>query len=93
MFACEQDPVRFWIVLRFKTKGAVAAVATVAAVTVSAAPAASASPAEPAVPSNFVDAFVQSFHDPLRSPAGANDWDCTSVRNPVVLIHGTWENA
>ncbi|MGP9723100.1 lipase family alpha/beta hydrolase [Corynebacterium sp. AOP40-9SA-29] len=79
--------------LRFKTKGAVAAVATVAAVTVSAAPAASAAPAEPAAPSNFVDAFVQSFHDPLRSPAGANDWDCTSDHNPVVLIHGTWENA
>lgn len=47
-------------------------------------------------PRNFVDAFVQSFHDPHKSPAGANDWDCTPSEehpNPVILVHGTWENA
>lgn len=54
-------------------------------------------PAQPTQPStNFIDAFAESFIDPHRSPPGANDWDCAPTEehpNPVVLVHGTWENA
>lgn len=45
---------------------------------------------------DFVDAFGQSFSDPRLAPVGADDWGCTPSAehpNPVVLIHGTWENA
>lgn len=82
--------------LSVKTKTAAllaAAAVVVTAPTAAAEPAASSTSATPA---NFVDAFVQSVHDPQRSPAGANDWGCTPDEdhpNPVVLIHGTWENA
>lgn len=80
--------------LSIKTKSVVALLgaAAIAAVATTAPTAV----AETRSPSNFVDAFVDSFHDPQRSPAGANDWDCTPGKdhpNPVVLIHGTWENA
>lgn len=78
--------------------------ATVAASTAFAAPAAaspSPSPRDSTVgiglPSNnFPDAFAKSMLAPDAAPVGANDWSCTpSERHPkpVVLVHGTWENA
>lgn len=45
---------------------------------------------------NFVDAFIQSFSQPRLAPVGTNDWNCRPTAEhptPVVLIHGTWENA
>jgi len=41
----------------------------------------------------FTDAAVQSFARGVVSPVGANDFRCTSSSPPVVLVHGTWENA
>ncbi|AGP29697.1 triacylglycerol lipase [Corynebacterium terpenotabidum Y-11] len=46
--------------------------------------------------SDFIDAFVQSFANPRLAPVGADDWNCQPTAEhptPVVLIHGTWENA
>lgn len=45
---------------------------------------------------SFPAALGTSITDPDRNPAGANDWTCTPSRKhpyPVVLVHGTWENA
>jgi len=45
---------------------------------------------------NFPSALATSFITPARSPLGANDWTCkpsAAHPEPVVLIHGTWENA
>ncbi|WP_376782610.1 MULTISPECIES: esterase/lipase family protein [Gordonia] len=43
----------------------------------------------------FPAAFAHSLSNPDVAPAGANDWSCKPQvgRNPVVLVHGTWENA
>lgn len=44
---------------------------------------------------NFIDTFAESVIDPNKMPQGVNDWNCQPEddRDPVVLIHGTWENA
>lgn len=45
---------------------------------------------------SFVDGFVQTLVRPRIAPVGANDWMCKPTAehpNPVLLIHGTWENA
>lgn len=43
----------------------------------------------------FWPAFAHSQVHPNVAPPGANDWTCTPKegQNPVVLLHGTWENA
>jgi len=46
--------------------------------------------------SSFPRAMATSMIWPSRSPIGANDWSCKpspAHPKPVVLIHGTWENA
>jgi triacylglycerol esterase/lipase EstA (alpha/beta hydrolase family) len=53
--------------------------------------------AEPRGPeqTGFPSAFGYSLLHPTAVPAGANDWSCrpTSAHpNPVVLVHGTFEN-
>ncbi len=48
------------------------------------------------VQKNFVAGFLYSITHPNVAPQGANDWSCKPTKkhpNPVVLIHGTWENA
>lgn len=48
------------------------------------------------VQKNFLAAFLYNIVHPDVAPQGANDWSCkpTSAHpNPVVLLHGTWENA
>lgn len=47
------------------------------------------------VQSDFPAAFIYSQSHPDVSPAGANDLNCTPKdgQRPVVLVHGTWENA
>ncbi|MGB3886706.1 esterase/lipase family protein [Gordonia sp. (in: high G+C Gram-positive bacteria)] len=43
----------------------------------------------------FWPAFAYSQVNPRVAPPGANDWSCKpkAGQNPVVLLHGTWENA
>jgi triacylglycerol esterase/lipase EstA (alpha/beta hydrolase family) len=46
--------------------------------------------------SNFPRALETSITHPHKDPVGANDWTCkpsAAHPDPVVLIHGTWENA
>ena len=46
--------------------------------------------------SNFMSALPVSLLNPSKDPIGSNDWKCkpTSAHpEPVVLVHGTWENA
>ena len=46
--------------------------------------------------SSFPRALATSVIFPNKNPVGANDWACkptTAHPEPVVLIHGTWENA
>ncbi|ALG86977.1 esterase/lipase family protein [Gordonia phthalatica] len=45
--------------------------------------------------SGFWPAFAHGQLNPRIAPSGANDWNCKpkSGQNPVVLLHGTWENA
>lgn len=45
---------------------------------------------------SFPAALTTSIGNPTRNPSGANDWSCTPSKKhpyPVVLVHGTWENA
>ena len=45
---------------------------------------------------SFPAALTTSIANPAKSPAGANGWSCkpsTKHPYPVVLVHGTWENA
>ena len=43
----------------------------------------------------FWPAFVYGQFHPEVAPPGANDFSCKpkAGQNPVVLVHGTWENA
>jgi pimeloyl-ACP methyl ester carboxylesterase len=46
--------------------------------------------------SEFVGALLTSMVNPSLVPTGVNRWSCrpsAAHPNPVVLIHGTWENA
>jgi len=46
--------------------------------------------------SNFPRAMITSMVLPDRDPIGANNWACkpsAAHPEPVILIHGTWENA
>jgi len=46
--------------------------------------------------SSFPAAFGATLVDADRTPLGANNWHCTPTAAhpyPVVLVHGTWENA
>ncbi len=45
---------------------------------------------------NFLAGFLYSVVNPDVAPQGANDWNCkpsAAHPRPVVLLHGTWENA
>nr|WP_202421532.1 alpha/beta fold hydrolase [Gordonia sp. SID5947] len=44
---------------------------------------------------DFWKAFGNGLRAPDVAPPGANDWNCTPSdgQEPVVLVHGTWENA
>ncbi|WP_415973955.1 esterase/lipase family protein [Rhodococcus sp. 077-4] len=45
---------------------------------------------------NFLAGFLYSIVNPDVAPQGANDWNCkpsAAHPRPVVLLHGTWENA
>jgi triacylglycerol esterase/lipase EstA (alpha/beta hydrolase family) len=45
---------------------------------------------------NFLAGFLYSIVNPNVAPQGANDWNCKPTAahpRPVVLLHGTWENA
>ncbi|MCJ0890889.1 triacylglycerol lipase [Rhodococcus sp. ARC_M5] len=45
---------------------------------------------------NFLAGFLYSVVNPNVAPQGANDWNCkpsAAHPRPVVLLHGTWENA
>jgi triacylglycerol esterase/lipase EstA (alpha/beta hydrolase family) len=67
-----------------------------AAVTVVFATSGTAAAATGPVQNNFVSAFLYSASHPTDSPAGANDYSCEPSEehpNPVVLVHGTFENA
>jgi triacylglycerol esterase/lipase EstA (alpha/beta hydrolase family) len=85
----------------FNIEKAVPAAALTAAALLATVPSAVAAPGSSAPgsssgPTNFLDAYGQSITDPTASPAGANDWNCTPTAehpDPVVLVHGTWENA
>lgn len=43
----------------------------------------------------FLSAFAQGVRTPDVAPPGANNWGCKPAagQNPVILVHGTWENA
>ncbi|AYJ47599.1 esterase/lipase family protein [Rhodococcus sp. P1Y] len=48
------------------------------------------------VQKNFLAGFLYNIVHPDVAPQGANDWSCKPTEahpNPVVLLHGTWENA
>ncbi|MBY6411957.1 alpha/beta fold hydrolase [Rhodococcus sp. BP-252] len=48
------------------------------------------------VQKNFIAGFLYNIVHPDVAPQGANDWNCKPTEahpNPVVLLHGTWENA
>ena len=44
---------------------------------------------------SFLAAFGYGLTHPNVAPPGANDWSCKPAagQKPVVLVHGTWENA
>lgn len=45
---------------------------------------------------SFPAALGTSIFQPEKNPSGANDWTCKPSKkhpNPVILVHGTWENA
>jgi len=45
---------------------------------------------------NFPRAMLTSLRAPDKDPLGSNDWACKPTAahpEPVILIHGTWENA
>lgn len=46
--------------------------------------------------SNYLRGFLHSIAFPDSAPQGSNDWNCKPTKNhprPIVLLHGTWENA
>lgn len=84
----------------------VAAVAGTIALTTAAAPSADAAWINPfpralkfgalGGDNSFPAALGTSILNPTKNPSGANDWNCKPSKkhpNPVVLVHGTWENA
>lgn len=83
--------------LKKSMAGVVAAATTLSAATAFAAPSiAETSSSADWTASNFVEAFAQTLLEPQKMPTGVNDWNCALTEdhpNPVVLIHGTWENA
>lgn len=44
---------------------------------------------------DFWKAFGNGLSNPDVAPPGTNDWNCKASdgKDPVVLVHGTWENA
>ncbi|MGC5247208.1 esterase/lipase family protein [Gordonia sp. DT219] len=44
---------------------------------------------------SFLPAFAYGLTNSNAAPPGANDWSCKPAegQEPVVLVHGTWENA
>lgn len=99
---CARIPLRTRLVRQVSGVVAATLVALTAASTATAAPAAPVlTPAEEPTPvtpgiNNFPEAFLNSFGRPDAAPPGANEWDCKPTARhpyPVVLIHGTYENA
>lgn len=89
---------KFSAVSMLAASAAVAVTATVAlAPAASAAPLPQDSTVGTGLPSNnFPDAFAKGLFAPNAAPVGANDWNCKpddAHPQPVVLVHGTWENA
>lgn len=70
-----------------------AAIAAGLALALSAVAAPVVAQAEPGHPTTFIDAAVRSLRSNQVTPPGANNYRCKSDDKPVILVHGTWENA